>query len=111
MRTVNVGVIGGGFMGKAHSLAYAAMPMFFWPAPAIPRRAMIAGGRRRLALDLVQLVRAQLDLLRGRGLLAGGAGAQHLGLQGGEPLLRLGVHVALGRSAGAGAGGCRPLVL
>ena len=42
MRTVNVGVIGAGFMGKAHSLAYAAMPMFFWPAPAIPRRLTIA---------------------------------------------------------------------
>jgi predicted dehydrogenase len=41
-RTVNVGVIGAGFMGKAHSLAYAAMPMFFWPAPAIPHRAVIA---------------------------------------------------------------------
>lgn len=42
VRTVNVGVIGAGFMGKAHSLAYAAMPMFFWPAPAIPRRHTIA---------------------------------------------------------------------
>ena len=42
MRTVNVGVIGAGFMGKAHSLAYAAVPMFFWPPPAIPRRLMIA---------------------------------------------------------------------
>ena len=42
MRTVNVGVIGAGFMGKAHSLAYAAMPMFFWPPPAIPRRLTIA---------------------------------------------------------------------
>jgi predicted dehydrogenase len=42
VRTVNVGVIGAGFMGKAHSLAYAAMPMFFWPAPAIPRRLTIA---------------------------------------------------------------------
>jgi predicted dehydrogenase len=41
-RTVNVAVIGAGFMGKAHSLAYAAMPMFFWPAPAIPRRTLIA---------------------------------------------------------------------
>src|SRR4051794_41939968 len=29
-------------MGKAHSLAYAAMPMFFWPAPAVPRRLVIA---------------------------------------------------------------------
>src|SRR3954463_12564914 len=42
VRTVNVGVIGAGFMGKAHSLAYAAMPMFFWPPPAIPRRLIIA---------------------------------------------------------------------
>jgi predicted dehydrogenase len=42
VRTVNVGVIGAGFMGKAHSLAYAAMPMFFWPPPAIPRRLVIA---------------------------------------------------------------------
>ncbi|HEX3617805.1 MAG TPA: Gfo/Idh/MocA family oxidoreductase [Solirubrobacteraceae bacterium] len=35
---VNVGLIGAGFMGKAHSLAYAALPMFFWPPPATPRR-------------------------------------------------------------------------
>lgn len=28
MQNLNVGLIGGGFMGKAHSLAYAAMPMF-----------------------------------------------------------------------------------
>jgi len=39
---VNVGLIGAGFMGKAHSLAYAAMPMFFWPAPALPHRRMLA---------------------------------------------------------------------
>jgi predicted dehydrogenase len=38
MRKINVAMIGGGFMGKAHSLAYAAMPMFFWPAPAVPHR-------------------------------------------------------------------------
>jgi predicted dehydrogenase len=42
VKTVNIGVIGAGFMGKAHSLAYAAMPMFFWPAPAIPQRKVIA---------------------------------------------------------------------
>lgn len=38
MRKLNVAMIGGGFMGKAHSIAYAGMPMFFWPAPAIPHR-------------------------------------------------------------------------
>ena len=34
-------MIGGGFMGKAHAMAYAAMPMFFWPAPAIPHRKVV----------------------------------------------------------------------
>ncbi len=29
MKKLNVGLIGAGFMGKAHSLAYVAMPMFF----------------------------------------------------------------------------------
>ena len=41
MKNLNVGLIGAGFMGKAHSLAYVAMPMFFWPAPAIPVRKTI----------------------------------------------------------------------
>ncbi len=42
MKTLNIGLIGAGFMAKAHSLAYAGMPMFFWPAPAVPVRKMIA---------------------------------------------------------------------
>lgn len=41
MKKLNVAVIGGGFMAKAHSMAYACMPMFFWPAPAIPIRKVI----------------------------------------------------------------------
>lgn len=41
MRSLSVAMIGGGFMGKAHSMAYASMPMFFWPAPAIPHRKVI----------------------------------------------------------------------
>ena len=32
----NVALIGAGFMAKAHSIAYAGMPMFFWPAPYVP---------------------------------------------------------------------------
>jgi predicted dehydrogenase len=40
-KTVNIAMIGGGFMGKAHAMAYAAMPMFFWPAPAMPHRKVI----------------------------------------------------------------------
>lgn len=51
MRTINVGLIGAGLMGKAHSLAYAAMPMFFWPAPALPARRIIADATDELAAD------------------------------------------------------------
>lgn len=40
-KTLNVAMIGGGFMGKAHALAYAAMPMFFWPPPATPHRRLV----------------------------------------------------------------------
>ncbi|WP_373356796.1 Gfo/Idh/MocA family protein [Pseudoroseicyclus sp. CXY001] len=40
-KTMNVAMIGGGFMGKAHAMAYASMPMFFWPAPAIPHRKVV----------------------------------------------------------------------
>ncbi|MCX5512753.1 dehydrogenase [Kaistia algarum] len=41
MKKLNVAMIGGGFMGKAHAMAYAAMPMFFWPAPAVPVRKVV----------------------------------------------------------------------
>ena len=50
-RTLNIAMIGGGFMGKAHALAYAAMPMFFWPAPAIPHRKVIVDVTRRSRRD------------------------------------------------------------
>ncbi len=33
-KTLNVGLIGAGFMAKAHSIAYATMSMHFWPTPA-----------------------------------------------------------------------------
>jgi predicted dehydrogenase len=51
MQRLNVGMIGGGFMGKAHALAYAAMPMFFWPAPAMPIRHTVADVSDELATD------------------------------------------------------------
>jgi predicted dehydrogenase len=41
MRTLNVAMIGSGFMGKAHALAYANMPVHFHPAPAIPVRKVV----------------------------------------------------------------------
>ncbi len=42
MKQYNVGLIGAGFMAKAHSMAYASMPMFFWPAPGLPLKKAIA---------------------------------------------------------------------
>jgi len=36
MLKLNIGLIGAGFMGKAHSVAFSNMPKFFWPAPALP---------------------------------------------------------------------------
>lgn len=36
MKKINVGLIGAGFMSKAHSIAYSGMPIFFHPAPAMP---------------------------------------------------------------------------
>ncbi|OFW64869.1 MAG: dehydrogenase [Actinobacteria bacterium RBG_19FT_COMBO_36_27] len=38
MEKINIGMIGAGFMCKAHSIAYSVMPMFFWPPPALPHR-------------------------------------------------------------------------
>jgi predicted dehydrogenase len=42
-RTVNVGLLGYGFMAKAHSNAYKTMPYIFWPPPARPHLRAIAG--------------------------------------------------------------------
>jgi predicted dehydrogenase len=50
-KKLNVGLIGAGFMGKAHSLAYATMPMFFWPPPAAPHRKTIADVTDELAAE------------------------------------------------------------
>ena len=51
MKQLNVAMIGGGFMGKAHSLAYAGMPMFFWPAPAMPVRKILVDVADDVAAD------------------------------------------------------------
>ncbi len=58
-KEINVAMIGGGFMAKAHAMAYATMPMCFWPAPAIPVRKVIVDltdaaaeeGRRRYGFE------------------------------------------------------------
>jgi predicted dehydrogenase len=42
MKTYNIGLIGAGFMAKAHAIAYAGLPIFFWPAPALVNKKIIA---------------------------------------------------------------------
>jgi predicted dehydrogenase len=49
MKKLKVGMIGAGIMGKAHSIAISSMPMFFWPAPAIPERYILADATPELA--------------------------------------------------------------
>lgn len=51
MQEIKVGLIGGGFMGKAHSLAYAGVPMFFWPSKVMPVKHTIAEATPELAED------------------------------------------------------------
>lgn len=51
MKKYNIGLIGAGFMAKAHSLAYATMPMFFWPAPGVPVRKIVADITEESAKD------------------------------------------------------------
>ncbi len=34
-RILKIGLIGAGFMAKAHSVAYATMPMHYWPSLAV----------------------------------------------------------------------------
>lgn len=48
---MNIGLIGAGFMAKAHSIAYAGMPMFFWPAPIIPVKKTIVDINEETAKD------------------------------------------------------------
>jgi predicted dehydrogenase len=50
-RSLRIAMIGGGFMGKAHALAYAALPMFFWPPPAMPTRAVLVDADADLAAE------------------------------------------------------------
>ncbi|MBI9098359.1 MAG: Gfo/Idh/MocA family oxidoreductase [Spirochaetaceae bacterium] len=41
MEELKIALIGAGFMGKAHSMAFATMPMCYWPAPALPVRDLV----------------------------------------------------------------------
>lgn len=50
-RTIGIGLIGAGFMGKAHSAAYATMSMHVSPAPARPRLVSLADANPTAARD------------------------------------------------------------
>jgi predicted dehydrogenase len=42
MREIRIGLIGAGWMGKAHTVAYRNVPLVFGPEPAIPTLEVIA---------------------------------------------------------------------
>jgi predicted dehydrogenase len=43
MKEIKVGMLGYSFMGRAHSNGYNQMPKFFYPPPAMPIKAVVAG--------------------------------------------------------------------
>jgi predicted dehydrogenase len=51
MRDLRFAVIGGGFMGKAHSIALASYPMYFWPTELYPVRELIVEINDELAAE------------------------------------------------------------
>jgi len=59
MKEYRIGLIGAGFMAKAHSMAYASMPMFFWPAPGIPVRQKICD----ISMEMAKNAAEQLGYL------------------------------------------------
>ena len=42
MKYMNIGLIGAGFIGKAHSVAFDTVPVNFWPMPVVPRKLIVA---------------------------------------------------------------------
>ena len=49
MREVKIGLIGTGFMGKSHAMAYRAIPAVFSPPPAVPILEMLADATEKQA--------------------------------------------------------------
>jgi predicted dehydrogenase len=55
MNELKVGLVGGaGFMGKAHSIGWATVPMYCWPVPIMPRRFALAEASQELADDALK---------------------------------------------------------
>lgn len=51
MKKLNIGLVGAGFMGKAHVVGYTTMPKYFWPAPAVPVLKTICDINPEIAAD------------------------------------------------------------
>ena len=49
MKTINIGLIGTGFMGKGHAMAYQMVPKIFRPAPAFPNLMVVGDVTEDLA--------------------------------------------------------------
>lgn len=49
MRTVRIGIVGGGWMGKAHAMSYRTALSAFGPEPAVPLVSVIADVSKELA--------------------------------------------------------------
>lgn len=50
-KTINIGLIGSGFMGQAHSDAYRRAGMLYRDLPAVPRLCLLADATEELAAD------------------------------------------------------------
>jgi predicted dehydrogenase len=55
MKELKVGMAGAsGFMGKAHSIAWATLPIYNWPAPMMPIRYALAEANQSLADEAIK---------------------------------------------------------
>jgi predicted dehydrogenase len=52
--TIGVGMLGYGFMGKAHSNAYKTLPYMAWPPPYVPQLVSIAGRNEEAVSEAAQ---------------------------------------------------------
>ena len=50
--TIGVGMLGYGFMGKAHTAAYKTIPYMVYPPPAVPELVAICGRNRKRAEEM-----------------------------------------------------------
>ncbi len=55
MDTIGIGLIGTGFMGKSHAMAYRAMPSIFSSPPAVPILEMLADATSELARSAAEI--------------------------------------------------------